>query len=403
MPLKTKFGILIFVLFCISIAFFLQADRLISASENKRIQNEILIFGQAMAPHFVGGRLDYVEKVSEKFGYKKVAQIPRGANILYEDDDGFLRFFLFDYRDFVGFSLISGAFSGDSVVFMKRAKITAWDDYKAFIFVFWVGVFALLAFFLFYQVLGPLNRLHNAIDELRNGIYAKKLSINQKDEIGSLIGAFNEMNAKITRLIKARELIVRNIAHELKTPLAKIKLALNLKEGEALKRDMVRYVDSLEKISQSMLDFERIQEGSIALKSEEFEAESVLFEALKGFDEQKVALKIIKGARLRGDLALLSVAMRNLIENAIKYSSDGRASVELSENGVLFSNKGRALTHDISYYFEPFYRGDITKNGYGLGLSITREILRLHKMEIEYGFERGGEPIFGTHFFYIRF
>ena len=72
-------------------------------------------------------------------------------------------------------------------------------------------------------------------------------------------------------------------------------------------------------------------------------------------------------------------------------------NIELSEKGIMFCNKGKPLQNDISYYFEPFYRGEITKSGYGLGLSIVNEIVKLHKMKIEYSY------ISDTHIFYIRF
>lgn len=367
---------------------------MIEESENKRLQNEMIVFAQILTPYYLSGNLDVVYKMGNSFGYTQVEEVPKNAIILHQSFNDILYFKIFTYDSFMGFSLF---FLDDSINFVRLIGNSTWNNYKILILFSQLSIIALLAFFLFYQVLRPLNRLHQAIEELKGGVYGKMLKINQFDEIGRLMQTFNTMNEKISRLIKARELITRNIAHELKTPLAKIKLSLSLKEGEELKNDVKRYMDSLEHISQNMLEYERIQADSFALSFEEFLSESAIFEALKDLDGQKIVLNIIKVVKISGDLHLLSIAIKNLVENAIKYSNDGVVNIELSELGMMFWNNGEPLEKDISYYFEPFYRGDITKSGYGLGLSIVKEIVALHKMSIEYNYSNG------KHIFYIRF
>lgn len=394
MQLKHKFIILIFILFFVTIAFFIQTNKMIQDSENKRLQNEMIVFAQILIPYYLSGNLDTVYKMGSGFGYTQVEKTPKNAKVLYESFNDILYFKIFTYDSFMGFSII---FLEDAINFVKLIDNNIWNNYKILILLFQLGIIALLSFFLFHQVLRPLNKLRYAINELKGGIYAKMLKINQNDEIGRLMQTFNEMNEKISRLIKARELITRNIAHELKTPLAKIKLSLSLKEGDELKSDLKRYINSLDRISQNMLEYERIQEGGFKINFDEFLSESVLFEALKDLEGEKIVLNIIKNIKIKGDLHLLSIAIKNLIENAIKYSDDGVVNIELSEQGIMFCNNGKPLENDISYYFEPFYRGDITKSGYGLGLSIVGEIIELHKMNIEYRYNSG------KHIFYIRF
>lgn len=394
MHLRYKFIILAFVLFVANISFYIRASQVISDSESKRMQNEMIVFAQTIIPYYLNGNFNAIYKMSYDFGYAQVRNIPQSAEILFEESNGFLGISVFSYDDFFGFSL---ALLDDSIHFVRQNDSNAWNKYRIFMLIFQIILIFLLLFFLFYQVLRPLNLLKDSIDELKAGIYAKKLRINSRDEMGALFRAFNEMNEKISRLLKARELITRNIAHELRTPLAKIQLSLELKSGEELKSDLKKYIDSLNRISQNMLDFERIQEENFALKNDEFLSESAVFEALRDVSEKPICLNIIKSVKIKGDLHLFAVAIKNLIENAIKYSSDGKVNIELNENGILISNKGASLMRDISYYFEPFYRGDITKQGYGLGLSIAKEIISLHKMAINYRYDCG------VHIFYIRF
>lgn len=395
MHLRYKFLLLALILFVANVIFSMRTSSVLRESENKRLQNEIVVLVQTITPYYLNGNLSVVYRIGENFGYSRVNAIPKHAQTLYSESNGILGIKIFSYDNFIGFSV---AFLDDNGINLVRPKDeNAWNRYKVFMLLFQSTLIMMILFFFFYQVLRPLNVLKDSIDEVKRGIFDKKLRIDSKDEMGALFKAFNEMNEKISKMVKARELITRNIAHELRTPLAKIQLSLEIKEGEELKSDLKKYINSLNHISQNMLDFERIQEENFELKNDEFLSESAVFEALRDLSDKPICLNIIKSVKIKGDLHLFAVAIKNLIENAIKYSDNGEVNIELNEEGILFSNKGAPLANDISYYFEPFYRGDITKQGYGLGLSIVKEIISLHKMEINYRYDCG------THIFYIRF
>ncbi len=395
MHLRYKFLLLALILFVANVIFSIRTSSVIRESENKRLQNEIVVLVQTITPYYLNGNLSVVYRIGENFGYTRIATPPKNAQTLYSESNGILNVKIFSYDNFVGFGV---AFLDDNGINLVRPKDeNAWNRYKVFMLLFQSVLIMMILFFFFYQVLRPLNVLKDSIDELKRGIFAKKLRIDSKDEIGALFKAFNEMNEKISKMVKARELITRNIAHELRTPLAKIQLSLEIKEGEELKSDLKKYINSLNHISQNMLDFERIQEENFELKNDEFLSESAVFEALRDLSDKPICLNIIKSVKIKGDLHLFAVAIKNLIENAIKYGDNGEVNIELNEEGILISNKGAPLANDISYYFEPFYRGDITKQGYGLGLSIVKEIIMLHKMEINYRYDCG------MHIFYIRF
>lgn len=395
MHLRYKFLLLALILFVANVIFSIRTSSVLRESENKRLQNEIVVLVQTITPYYLNGNLSVVYRIGENFGYSRVNAIPKHAQTLYNESNGILGIKIFSYDNFIGFSV---AFLDDNGINLVRPKDeNAWNRYKVFMLLFQSMLILMILFFFFYQVLRPLNVLKDSIDGVKRGIFDKKLRIDSKDEMGALFKAFNEMNEKISKMVKARELITRNIAHELRTPLAKIQLSLEIKEGEELKSDLKKYINSLNHISQNMLDFERIQEENFELKNDEFLSESAVFEALQDLSDKPICLNIIKSVKIKGDLHLFVVAIKNLIENAIKYSDNGEVNIELNEEGILLSNKGAPLANDISYYFEPFYRGDITKQGYGLGLSIVKEIISLHKMDINYRYDCG------MHIFYIRF
>ncbi|MDE6886614.1 MAG: HAMP domain-containing histidine kinase [Helicobacteraceae bacterium] len=385
---------MVLILFIANIFFFVKTDSTIRDIETKRLKDEILFLAQSLVPYYLNGNIDYIYKIGDNFGFTNLDKVPKNADVIYKESNQIITLRIFVYGSNIGFSII---FLDNEIHFVKQIGYSVWDKYKIILLLFQVSIIILLFLFFFYQVMRPLDKLKDAINELKDGIYAKKLIIKSSDEIGLLFKSFNEMNEKISRMVKARELITRNIAHELRTPLAKISFALTLQEGENLKRDLKRYIDSLNRISHTMLEYERLQADGFSIKEDEIFSDRPIFEAIKEMDRSKINLNIIKTIKIKGDLHLLSIAIKNIAENAIKYSNNGLVFIELNEQGIVFYNNGIKLQKDISYYFEPFYRGDITKNGYGIGLSIVKEILTLHKMSIDYQYDGN------KHIFYIRF
>lgn len=85
------------------------------------------------------------------------------------------------------------------------------------------------------------------------------------------------------------------------------------------------------------------------------------------------------------------MALKNLVENGLKYSKDGKVYIESNSNQIIVKNQGDKLEHDISYYLEPFCRDNSHSavSGHGLGLSIVSEILFLHHYHLEYNYKDG--------------
>ncbi len=101
------------------------------------------------------------------------------------------------------------------------------------------------------------------------------------------------------------------------------------------------------------------------------------------------------------DVRYFTMALKNLLENAIKYSPDKTAIFEAKEGVISVSNKGDKLQKDISYYLGAFTKGDEARlsGGYGLGLSIVSKILRKHGLELGYTYDEAE----GLNRFFIDF
>jgi two-component system OmpR family sensor kinase len=102
--------------------------------------------------------------------------------------------------------------------------------------------------------------------------------------------------------------------------------------------------------------------------------------------ERLVSIEIEKDYIVKADFELFTLAMKNLLDNAIKYSTDKHVTVKILEDRVEVINKAEALSEPLENYFKPFHT---SKGGLGLGIYIVKSILDIHQMALEYRYEEG--------------
>jgi two-component system OmpR family sensor kinase len=106
--------------------------------------------------------------------------------------------------------------------------------------------------------------------------------------------------------------------------------------------------------------------------------------------KQLIDIKIIQDFQVDVDFELLTLVIKNLIDNGIKYSQDKHIRVLVNHQQLTLVNKGEALKEPLENYYKPFHT---SKNGLGLGLYIVKSILEIHQMELTYA-HKDGENIF---------
>ncbi|PAF54121.1 hypothetical protein BKH42_02605 [Helicobacter sp. 13S00482-2] len=397
--LRVKFSFFFGMAFLFVIALWYQSDKIITEKQNERAKNETMLFIQSILPNYTTGNLNAVRLAMRKFGYIRLIAMPKSYKIIESKNDDMLGVKIFRTKSKIGFSV---NYFGDNFIVAKDIESDFWEENRLKVFFLPIMLILGVLYVISFTLINPLNKLGYAIKEFAKGKYDRDLQTNRKDEIGDLIRAFNFMGEKIFKMLKSRELILRNIGHELKTPLAKMKLILALNKNKTQEfKKLERYVGDMQKISDNMLEFERVNSGNIVITNEEFLSETLIFEALSSFsdEENRISVDFGKNFSILGDLRLLSVALKNLVENGLKYSRDGRVHIQSIQNKIIVKNKGDILEHSISYYLEPFCRDSIHSavSGHGLGLSIVSEILSLHHYELEYRYENDYH-IFGLNF-----
>ena len=249
----------------------------------------------------------------------------------------------------------------------------------------------------------PLKKLSKNIKKFAQGNLDVNLAAtHSEDEIGQVAQEFNNAIAKIQELIRSRQLFLRTIMHELKTPIGKGRLITEMLDDETQKERLVNVFERLEILINEFAKIEQLLSKSYSLNYQDYHFSLILEQVrdmsmLDNWDEL-ISADIECDAVINVDFGLFALAIKNLIDNALKYSSDKKVRIICNENKVSVANRGAALAKSFEHYKQAFIRNkDEKATGMGLGLYIIDKICELHKFRFEYNYSDG------THYFSIVF
>ncbi len=240
----------------------------------------------------------------------------------------------------------------------------------------------------------PLSKLKSQIQTFSKGNLDIECKSDKKDEIAEVANEFDHAVTMIRELLHSRQLFLRAIMHELKTPIAKGRLVSEMLEDEKNKARMHSIFERLNLLIDEFAKIEQITSKNFELTIKPYKM-SDLLEASEDMlmienPKRLITTKIIKDYSVSVDFELFTLVIKNLLDNGIKYSSDKHITVMIDGNTLKVINKGEALPEPLENYFKPFHA---SKKGLGLGLYIVKSILDIHQMELHYRHE-DGENIF---------
>ena len=251
-----------------------------------------------------------------------------------------------------------------------------------------VDIFVLILIFLYIlKLLSPLKIITKQLTNFSNGDLSSRIDIKSNDEIGILANSFNKMASNLENLIKTREELLRDIGHELRTPIAKGKFAIEKIDDFSQKELLKKIFKDLEVLTNELIELEKL--NSTKLNITTFKAETLIVESLAKLyldDESKIEIEIIDDFKIKADLYYLSIVLKNLIDNAIKYTSSFPIKIIVKTNEISVLNQGKALAKELDYYLKPFTQELSQRDGFGLGLSIVKKIIDRHDFRLEYSY-----------------
>jgi two-component system OmpR family sensor kinase len=247
-------------------------------------------------------------------------------------------------------------------------------------------LFVLFGFILF--KLYPLKKISQSIARFGEGDLNVQLDFKGNNELVEIADAFNKSVEQIRSLIQGRTLFMRNIMHELKTPIAKGRLLCGLLES---KQDQERFDKVFVRLQKLIDDFallDQVKSNVDISMSELYNIRDIIDEAVEiGFyEDDEVEISQRDSIKAHVDYNLFVVVVKNLLDNGIKYSVDHKVSVVIEKGKLSFLSKGEPLEKPLDYYLEAF-TGDKRKNSFGLGLYIVNAILEKHQMSLSYEHE----------------
>jgi len=184
--------------------------------------------------------------------------------------------------------------------------------------------------------LKPLKILQQQIQKVADGDLSISVKSRGDDEIAEVANAFDSALRKLESLINSRQLFLRTIMHELKTPIAKGKLLNSFLEDETLRDSYEAVFERLQLLIEEFSKIEQMLSSSYKLKIANYRAVDIVEQALELMilDESELADKIeiinIDSLMIETDFELFALALKNLIDNAIKYSPDSFVEIEIT-------------------------------------------------------------------------
>ncbi len=246
----------------------------------------------------------------------------------------------------------------------------------------------------------PIYTLRRKVKEFANGNFDIDCKSNKKDEIGILSNEFDNSVKKIKKLRDSRQLFLRNIMHELKTPITKGKLSCEMIEQSTYQNILQNVFRRQEVLLDEFARIEKLSANELAINRKEYALQDILdfsFDILN-HDIKSFTCRI-NPMHLKVDFELFGTALKNLIDNGVNYSDDKHVLIESNENQIIISNSGKELEFPLENYAEPYFldgKKSKSSRGLGFGLFITLNIIRLHQMKIEYN-RKNDRNIFKIH------
>lgn len=267
---------------------------------------------------------------------------------------------------------------------------------------------ALLCLVMAWTLNKPLKALQQTVQQMASGDLSARVqhAENRHDEIGKLSQDINFMAEQVERLVESQKRLLADISHELRSPLARLQIAIGIAQqsndqalNEVQSSSLARIekeADEIEEMITQVLALSRLEANQQSHNIEPLNLTSLVNQIIQdarfeaNAQEKTLAYQLAPIVSFDGDGQLLSRAFENLIRNAVKYAETSiNVNLQQNQQAIEFTveDDGTGVGEDeIDKIFTSFYRASASRNrqsgGVGLGLAITRSSIKLHQGEI---------------------
>lgn len=242
-------------------------------------------------------------------------------------------------------------------------------------------------------LLRPIRWIKEGAARIGQGDLEYRIPATRRDDLGALAGDINKMADDVGEMLEAKRQLLLAISHELRSPLTRAKVALEFLEEESVKSNLMHDIKEMERLIADLLESERLNTRHSKLQLAPVDVVELVAGVIASeFPDDQARLRLALPAKplvVEGDATRLRLLVKNLIENALRYTATDRPPVEIAVESdaesaeIRVADHGRGMSsHDLARATEPFYRADPARSratgGLGLGLYLCRRIAEAH-------------------------
>jgi len=259
--------------------------------------------------------------------------------------------------------------------------------------VFYLGILLVVLIWL-YPLIKQLRHLRQTTKAFGEGQLQQRINVNSTSYIASIESEFNNMAERIETLVSDNKLLSDAVAHDLRTPLARLRFGIEILQEtekpetrEKYQRHLCRDIEEMERLVNVLLNYARIEQSMMAVEQQSINLNELISQCVGAVTDGNKTINwhAQDDARVNGDANYLSMLINNLLGNAQQYAKN-EITLKLVKSGsslqFIISDDGPGIAKEKrSELLKPFMRGDQAheKPGYGMGLAIVSRIAQLHQ------------------------
>ncbi|WP_413288434.1 sensor histidine kinase [Bdellovibrio sp. HCB337] len=253
----------------------------------------------------------------------------------------------------------------------------------------------IMSFLTIRWMMSPVKVILHGVHKISTGDLKYRIQTRQRGEFQMIGNAFNRMADGLEKMVVSKEQLLRDVSHELRSPLTRVGVAVDLMTDEKMKVSIKEDLRKMEELVSEILESYRLKEGAASLRKSPTQLKELIENVASDYSDTLpgVIVGSASDITLQIDAMQIERVLRNLIENALKYTKTNSKPISVSltttkkECLITVKDDGAGIDpKDLPHIFEPFYRADSArspgKSGFGLGLAIANSIVEAHDGEI---------------------
>ena len=290
---------------------------------------------------------------------------------------------------------------GDYLVVLVNPKMNQEVNptyfFEAFLIISLLILFIL--FLLVQKIVNPIQAIQDGTTKIGSGELEHRISIKPKDELGILANEINLLAANVQGMLEAKQRLNLGVSHELRSPLTRARLQIEMLKDEKQRDELLNEIHAMEIIISNLLDSEAINYGHKKLDLKIFNIVNTVKDLISKApyleNIETVTSSNLKVKDVEGDQILIEVMIKNILENASRFTSPTNSQIEITLDEIdsdlirlSFRDFGPGFNEgDFEKVTEPFFRTGQSRSrksgGFGLGLYLSKQIITAHGGTIE--------------------